>query len=528
MIFQEERDANYVDPMDIMHNYPFQFTDDKGNKEYLTHEYIRMNWSKERLFEFLTSLDEKELKKFKETEKTWAFRARKSQRFPSSDYENIIAICGRGWGKTMFGANWIIQKAKHCKLLAIAGATEKDVINVMLSAIIKNCPDDFKPVLNKTDRRLTFPNGCIVEFYSSESEHGPRGGNLEGAWVDELVKFKKTEEFLSNLELACREGETIPQILYTSTPQAANVVCSRYMRDLIKDGAFVINGATKDNYHLNPKKVASYYKKWGGTKKGLEELEGKLSFDDDVGATFSQSIIDRNKVEKLPEGVFFKRKIIAIDPSVSNNVNSDECGMVVMGLASDDNVYIIEDLSKKMSVAEWATLAIKAFKDYKCELICVEINNGGDLVEDAITVRSKQVEVKQFRARFDKKSRAAPVGDLYEQNRVKHIGTFVKLEDQMVTFDPAISTKKSPDRMDALVWGVHELIIEQEDDIDDYINAYVVHNTDNKIEMAKRFVKVQKDAINSEEDFFDELIKGYKNIYGIDDDDDEDIFNIKF
>lgn len=521
--------SEIVHDMDIMKDYPFTFINEDGEKEYLTDEYIYHNWKPKQFKEFLGRLNEEELKLFHEVQKTWPYNARKKQRPPLSDAEWIIAICGRGWGKTMFGANWLIQKIKAGAMFtAIAGATEKDLFQVMISGksgIIKNAPDDFKPVLNKTDRMLTWPNGAVTYCYSSESQEGPRGGNLECAWIDEIVKFKNLAEFWSNLDYALREGDN-PQSLFTSTPRRANVACSRFMLELIKNGALQINGSMRENYKLPKSKIASLEKRYGNTQKGREELEGILDFTDGDGAVFFQNIIDANRVTELPAGVYFKRKIVAIDPSNSNNDNSDECGLVVAGLGSDDNAYIIEDYSEKMSVGAWANKAIEVYKLHGCELIVAETNNGGDTVEDAITNRDNTVNVKQVKAIASKKERASPIGGLYEQGKVKHIGEFIKLEDQMICFDPKVNVNKSPDRMDALVWAITELIILADPDAEEWLESFRNQCRD-KVENLPKLGRNANLIVNDEK-FFDDLLKGMSETFGISMNEYDDILNIKF
>lgn len=515
--------------MDIMKDYPFQFVDEEGDTQYITDEWIYHNWKPIDFKKFLARLNKEELAEFESIQRSWQFNAREKQRPPLVDNEFIIAVCGRGWGKTMFGSNWLIQKIRAGAMFtAIAGATEGDLFKVMISGksgIIKNAPDDFKPVLNKTDRTLTWPNGAITYCYSSESEDGPRGFNLDCAWVDEIVKFKNLEEFWSNIDYALREGEN-PQTLFTSTPRKANVACARFMKNLIKEGALLIQGASRENYKLSKKKLASWEKRYGGTQKGREELEGIIDFDDADGAVFFQSIIDANRVEALPAGVFFKRKIVAVDPSNSNNDNSDECGIVVAGLASDDLAYIIEDYSDKMSVGEWALKAIEVCKAHGCECIVAESNNGGDLVEDAITVRDKTIEVKQVKALVSKAERAGPVGGLYEQGRVKHIGTFIKLEDQMVLFDPKVNQKGSPDRMDALVWAITELIIMADPDAEEWIEAFR-NRCQDKIGNLPISSRNGNNIIVDKEKFFDDFLLLAKEKYGKDFS-QMSIFNEKF
>lgn len=508
---------NKPDPMDIMHDYPFKIIDKNGKVQYITDEYIHKNWNAKQKRAFVERLTPDEAILFDSLKDKWVYNAREKQRPPLGDYDYIIAICGRSWGKTMFGANWLIQKVKSGVMYtAIAGCTEKDLINTMIngkSGIIKNAPDDFQPILNKTEMTLTWPNGGITYCLSSESEDGPRGSNIGAAWIDEIVKFKKLEEFWSNIEYAMREGDC-PQTLFTSTPRRVNIVCSKFMNKMIKDGAYVINGSSRENYKISERVFKKWEKRYGGTQKGREEMEGILDLNENDGAVFSQSIFDANRVSELPEGVHFIRKIVAIDPSVSYTDTSDECGLVVAGYASDEKAYLIEDLSEKMHVSKWAETAIEAYYRYGCSEIVAESNNGGDLVEEVIRLRDDKINVKQVKAVGNKAERASPVADLYEQGRVCHIGEFVNLEEQMVEFDPS-NKKNSPDRMDAVVWAVIELIIMLEDDAEEWLESYRNRCIEAyaKLPNASRNVKT---ILNNKEEFFDDLLAQMKHRLGKD------------
>lgn len=517
------------DPMDIMFDYPFKIKNKEGVIDYITDEYIHKNWNAKQKKKFIDSLSEEELILFDSLKDKWTYNARVKQRPPLGDYDYIIAICGRAWGKTMFGSNWLIQKIKSGAMFsAIGGATEKDLINTMIngkSGIIKNAPDDFKPILNKTEMTLTWPNGAITYCLSSESEEGPRGSNLEAVWIDEIVKFKRLEEFWSNIEYGMREGEC-PQTLFTSTPRRVNIICSKFMLKMIKDGAYVINGSSRENYKIAERVFRKWEKRYGGTQKGREEMEGILDLNDTEGAVFSQLIIDDNRVSELPSGIRFTRKIVSIDPSVSNTDTSDECGLVVLGYATDNKAYLIEDLSDKMHVSKWAEKAIEAYHKYNCSEVVAETNNGGDLVEEVIKIRDSSVVVKQVKAVGNKAERASPVADLYQQGRVCHIGNdFFILEEQMVEFDPA-NKKNSPDRMDALVWGVIELIIMIEPDAEEWIEAYR-NRCQDKIGNLPTYSRGVNNIVVNKEKFFDEFMNLAKQKFGKDFS-QMSIFNDKF
>lgn len=506
------------DPMDMMYDYPFKIIDKNGEIQYITDEYIHHNWNAKQKKAFVESLTPEEALLFDSLKNDWTYNARKKQRPPLGDYDYIIAICGRSWGKTMFGSNWLIQKVKSGVMYtAIAGATEKDLINTMIngkSGIIKNAPADFKPILNKTEMTLTWPNGGITYCLSAESEEGPRGSNIGAAWIDEIVKFKRLEEFWSNIEYAMREGEC-PQTLFTSTPRKVNIVCSKFMNKMIKDGAYVINGGSRENYKISERVFKKWEKRYGGTQKGREEMEGILDLNETDGAVFSQLIIEDNRVSELPQGVRFTRKIVSIDPSVSNTDTSDECGLVVLGYATDEKAYLIEDLSEKMHVSKWAEAAIEAYHKYGCSEVVAETNNGGDLVEEVIKIRDSSVVVKQVKAVGNKAERASPVADLYQQGRVCHLGNeFFILEEQMVEFDPA-NKKNSPDRMDAVVWGVIELIIMIEPDAEEWLDAYRNKCLD-KIVNLPNSSRGANNIITNKEKFFDDFMALAKQKYGRD------------
>jgi phage terminase large subunit-like protein len=175
--------------------------------------------------------------------------------------------------------------------------------------------------------------------------------------------------------------------------------------------------------------------------------------DDATGLLWTRPIIDRVRVTSHPELI---RIVVAIDPAVTSKPESDETGIVVCGKDAIGNGYILDDLSGRYTPAEWASVAISASKRYKASIIA-EVNQGGDMVTAVIRNQDPSIPIKQVRAVKGKYSRAEPVYALYEQNRIFHVGHFPVLEQQMVSFNPD-EMQASPDRVDALVWGVSELI----------------------------------------------------------------------
>ncbi|MGB3465026.1 MAG: hypothetical protein WBA74_07145, partial [Cyclobacteriaceae bacterium] len=179
-------------------------------------------------------------------------------------------------------------------------------------------------------------------------------------------------------------------------------------------------------------------------------------WDDEIeGALWSQQVIDRNKIETLPLE-HYERIIIAVDPAVTAKDTSDETGIIVGGLI-DQNVHIIDDASGRYAPLDWANKVKSLYYRYKADRIICETNQGGDLVEQNLLTVDNNLSVKKVHAYKGKYLRAEPVASLYERDRVKHIKYFNELEEQMVTWRPA--QEKSPDRLDALVYAVTELLL---------------------------------------------------------------------
>jgi len=152
-----------------------------------------------------------------------------------------------------------------------------------------------------------------------------------------------------------------------------------------------------------------------------------------------------------------QRVVVAVDPSGTSGEESDECGVVVVG--RDDrkpaHFYVMADLSLRASPDAWARKAIVAYHAWHADRVVGEANFGGDMIESVLRHIDENVSYKKVTASRGKLIRAEPVAALYEQHRVHHVGAFTELEEQMVNFVPG--SAGSPDRMDALVWGIHEL-----------------------------------------------------------------------
>ena len=386
---------------------------------------------------------------------TWDVWARPEQKAPPGDWNIWLIKAGRGWGKTRTGAEWIREKAANPnERITLIGRTAADVRDVMVEGhggILSLYPESERPNYEPSKRRVTFKSGAIASLFSADEPNLLRGPQHSSLWCDELAAWRFDRETWDNAMFGLRIGEH-PQACITTTPRP-----TKLMRELMaRNDTKITGGSTRDNAgNLAPNFIKEILSKYDGTRMGRQEIDAEI-LDDNPGALWSHKLIEQNRVKEAPE---FKRMIIAIDPAVTSNADSDETGMIGAGLGEDGHAYIMADLSGIMPANDWARLAVRYYHDNECSRIIAEVNNGGDLVENTIRTIDPHVSYKDVRATRGKAIRAEPISALYEQGKVHHVGMFPQLEDQMTGFDPK-SPGKSPDRMDALVWAVTELMLE--------------------------------------------------------------------
>ncbi|OYV41150.1 MAG: hypothetical protein B7Z80_02740 [Rhodospirillales bacterium 20-64-7] len=393
---------------------------------------------------------------------SWDFWARPNQKTPEGDWNNWLVLAGRGFGKTRMGSEWIRQVANDnpgCRIALVAetAADSRDVIILGDSGLIACDPNLTKDSWSPTNRRLSWPNGSTAWCYNATEPDQLRGPQHHFAWVDELAKFQYMQETWDQLQFGLRLGDH-PRALITTTPRPLPL-----LKRLLSDpGTFVTRGATLDNKsNLAPNTVKQLYERYGGTRLGRQELEGEI-LNDVPGALWNRDIIDAAREYEVPENL--ERVFVAVDPAVSSTENSDEHGIIVVGLARDKDGYargyVLEDGTIKGQPQEWARRAVSLYRKWNADKIIAEKNQGGDMVESTIKAVDRSVPVKLVHASRGKIVRAEPISALYEQGRVHHVGRFDILEDQMCMFSVdnirSISNG-SPDRVDALVWGLTEL-----------------------------------------------------------------------
>ena len=248
--------------------------------------------------------------------------------------------------------------------------------------------------------------------------------------------------------LGLRLGKN-PQAVVTTTPRPTKII-----KDLIaSESTHVTRGSTYDNKtNLAPQFFSKVITKYEGTRLGRQELNAEV-LDDNPNALWQRTRIEELRLAVAPQ---LRRVIVGVDPAVTSSEDSDETGIVIVGKGVDDHFYVLDDLSLIASPDAWARQAVRGYHDRKADRLVAETNNGGDLVESVIRTVDRNVSYKKVTASRGKMTRAEPIAALYEQGRVHHVGSFSKLEDQMCDYDP-LTSRKSPDRMDALVWALTEL-----------------------------------------------------------------------
>lgn len=382
----------------------------------------------------------------------WWFHARADQLPPAGDWRTWLILAGRGWGKTRTGAEWVRAEVESGRRgrLALIGATAADVRDVMIegeSGIMATARPSFRPVYEPSKRRVTWPNGAIATAYSADEPDRLRGPQHDGAWPDELAAWRYPEA-LDMLMFGLRLGGD-PRAVVTTTPRPTKLI-----RELIAaPTTAVTTGSTYDNLaNLAPAFAEQIIRKYEGTRLGRQELLAEL-LTDVPGALWTYAMLeDRRPAPDLT------RVVVAIDPAATAGEESDETGMVVAGLGVDGRGYVLADRSCRLSPDGWAKRAIQAYDDHAADLVVAEINNGGDMVEHTVRTIRKAVPYKKIHASRGKQTRAQPVAALYEQGRVSHCEVFPELEEQLTTWTPESGT--SPDRLDALVWALTELMVD--------------------------------------------------------------------
>ena len=393
----------------------------------------------------------------------WRMWGRDGKQLPpdGADWRSWLILGGRGAGKTRAGAEWVKAQAlgnwrqdeSHAERIAIIGPTLEQARAVMIegkSGLLSIHMEAERPRYEPSKRLITWPNGAIAQVFSADEPESLRGPQFDAAWCDELAKWRLAEPVWDMLAFALRLGER-PRVVITTTPRPVPLV-----KKLLGDAATVVTRtATFDNEsYLAKSFIADVTERYGGTRLGRQELQGEL-IEDDPDALFRRAMIEAARVKMVPE---MRRIVIAVDPPASHGKKANACGIVCAGLGVDGVAYVLDDHSlERAKPMQWAERVVALYHARAACRVVAEVNQGGAMVEQILREVDPALSFRAVHATRGKRARAEPVAALYEQGRVRHAGVFPELEDEMCSV--LAEGMKSPDRMDALVWAVSDLLL---------------------------------------------------------------------
>ena len=390
---------------------------------------------------------------------------------PPLPWKTWALIAGRGSGKTDAGAHYVDAHANGVPCLpgsvphriAIIAPTLPDAQQTCVlgdSGLLRASPSiRYRPGSMK-EADLVWTNGSQARLFGA---HGPDDPNrLRGpqhclVWADELAAWPRLDDTWDMMEFGLRLGPD-PRVIVTTTPRPRPLI----RRLLAEPSTVVTRASTKDNPSLPEDRRAALYARYQGTRLGRQELDAEVIEDAD-GALWARHMIpyaapnQRMNLRTKELSWDLARVVVAIDPAVTSGEESDETGIVGAGVGADGRGYVLADASCRMPPADWARRAINLYHELQADRIVAEANNGGDLVSTVIRTIDPNVPVTLVHAARGKRTRAEPVSALYEQGRVSHLEPFPELEDQLCSYTGAPG-ESSPDRMDALVWALTEVM----------------------------------------------------------------------
>jgi phage terminase large subunit-like protein len=408
-------------------------------------------------------------KEWREIAYHWAAHARDDQLAPvlakgGGRWHTWLVLGGRGSGKTRTGAEWVRaqvawelpladRRARRIALIADTIAQVRSVMIEGVSGLLSVCPAGERPKLEASKNQLVWPNGAIAQMFAADDPDSLRGPQFDAAWCDELCKWRTPDYAWDTLQFALRLGRW-PQCVITTTPRAIPL-----LKKIMDDHATATTRSrTADNAgHLAPAFLAEMERRYGDTLIGRQELEGEI-VEERLTGLWKRAWIDQGRLAARPE---LTRIVVAVDPPVTSTAGSDSCGIIVAGFGIDKRAYVIADRTVQgREPTVWAKAAVAAYHDYEADAVVVETNQGGDLLVQMFKSIDARVPVKKVYASRGKYARAEPVSTLYAEGRAAHVGTFVELESQMCDFAAdGLAHGKSPDRLDALVWAITELML---------------------------------------------------------------------
>ena len=417
------------------------------------------------------------------TPDTWETLARPEQLLPvdnkkdsTTPWRTWLILAGRGFGKTRTGAQAVkkLVEEQGYRRVAFIGQSVHEARQVMIEGAsgLLSCYDSpdhqllsqpwredlALPPFEENQKRPTFfpsrrvvewPNKAVGQLFGADFYDKLRGPQFDLVWIDELAKFHYPRLLWEQVEMGLRLGPN-PKCIITTTPRPLAL-----LEDLCKEKSCIVTtGSTFDNAkNLAPGFLDHMEKFYANTSLGQQELYGRI-LTQRVGALWTRSMITYQDIDRAQ----FQRVVVAVDPAITCNHNSDETGIVVVARTTNGIGVVLEDLSGHFPPSDWTKRVVEAYWRHQADRVVAEMNKGGDMVEKMLKTIDPTVSFKGVHATRGKITRAEPVAALYEQGKIVHLRSFTKLEDQLCDYTPT-TTSYSPDRLDALVWGMSELFL---------------------------------------------------------------------
>ncbi|WP_455709954.1 DNA-packaging protein [Nitratireductor aquimarinus] len=398
-------------------------------------------------------------------EREWLGSARLAQYPLGAIFDSWLVMGGRGAGKTRLGAEWVnalvrglppFSGGRRYGRLALIGETLTDAREVMVEGPsgVLAVSRGARPRFEASRRRIVWENGAVAHLFSAEDPDSLRGPQFDAAWCDELAKWRLADATFDMLQFGLRLGER-PRQLLTTTPRPIPLI-RRLMDDPHVTVTRMRTDENRDN--LAPGFIRAIRQRYAGTRLGRQELDGEL-IEDRPDALWTRAMLEAAGCAERAGDL--RRIVVAVDPPAASGRRSDACGLVAAGLdAAGHGVVLCDETVKGAKPQEWAARAVALYRRLVADCLVAEVNQGGEMVATVIATVDASVPVKAVRATRGKWLRAEPVAALYEQGRVRHAERFPALEDEMCDFGlDGLSGGHSPDRVDALVWALSELML---------------------------------------------------------------------
>jgi phage terminase large subunit-like protein len=390
-------------------------------------------------------------------EESWLGLAREDQMAPYAAQTLWLMLGGRGSGKTFAGAGWVLDRAWEGGRIALIGPSLHDVREVMIegpSGVMQLSPPGDRPRWEGSRRRLVWQGGAMAYALSAEDPESLRGPQFHAAWADELCAWREPQRVLDTLRFGLRLGRR-PRLAVTTTPRPIPAL----RRLMTAPGTAVTRMATAANAaNLSPGFLDHLTALYGGTRLAAQELEGLVT--EGEGALFRAEDLSRARAAFTGEAPDrFERVVVAVDPPITTG--GDACGIVAAGRL-EERAYVLADRSVRgLTPGGWAARAAETARAFGADRVLAESNQGGEMVSAVLKQAGCPVRVELVHASRAKRARAEPVAMLYEQGRIVHCGAFAELEEELMALGSEEGTKHSPDRADALVWAVTDLMLRE-------------------------------------------------------------------